>query len=44
MADLAARDEISDEPLDALAAEYDTTVDMTWVEDLTSRYGLEVTL
>jgi mannose-6-phosphate isomerase-like protein (cupin superfamily) len=44
MADLAARDELSDERLDALAAEFGTTVDMSWVEDLAARYGLEVTL
>lgn len=44
MADLAARDEMSDERLDALAVEYATTIDMTWVPDLIARYGLEVTL
>lgn len=44
MADLAARDELSDERLDALAATYDTIVDMTWVDELATKYGLEVTL
>lgn len=44
MADLAARDELTDERLDALAREHETEIDMTWVEDLATRYGLEVTL
>jgi len=44
MADLAARDEMSDERLDALAVEFGTTIDMTWVPDLSARHGLEVTL
>ncbi len=44
MADLAARDEMTDERLDALATEFGTTIDMGWVPDLMARYGLEVTL
>ena len=44
MADLAARDEMTDERLDALATEYGTTIDMAWVEDLAARHGLEVAL
>lgn len=44
MAALAAKDEMTDERLDALALEHQTEVDMSWVEDLAARYGLEVTL
>jgi len=44
MADLAARDELTDERMGALAAEYGTVVSMDWVDELTTRYGLEVTL
>ena len=44
MADLAAREELSDERLETLAGEYGTTISMDWVADLTSRYGLEVAL
>jgi len=44
MADLASRDELTDERMDSLATEYGTEVSMDWVEDLTTRYGLEVTL
>ena len=44
MADLAAGDELTDERMDALAAEYGTEVSMDWVDELTTRYGLEVTL
>jgi mannose-6-phosphate isomerase-like protein (cupin superfamily) len=44
MTELAARDALTDERLDALATEYDTTVSMDWVEELASRYGLEVTI
>ena len=44
LAELAARDELTDERMDALATEYATTVDMAWVEDLTTRHGLEVAL
>lgn len=43
MADLASRDELT-ERMDSLATEYGTEVSMDWVEDLTTRYGLEVTL
>lgn len=44
MAGLAARDQMTDERLDDLAVEFGTTIDMTWVEDLAARHGLEVTL
>ncbi len=44
MADLAARDEMTDDRLDALAVEFGTTIDMAWVPELTARYGLEVAL
>lgn len=44
MAELAERDEMTDERLDALAVEYGTTIDMAWVPDLAARHGLEVTL
>ncbi len=44
MADLAARDELTDERMEALGVEFGTTVDMTWVPELTARYGLEVAL
>ena len=44
MAELAERDEMTDERLDALAGEYGTTIDMAWVPELAARYGLEVTL
>jgi mannose-6-phosphate isomerase-like protein (cupin superfamily) len=44
MADLAARNELTDERLDALAQEHQTDIDMSWVDDLSARYGLEVTL
>lgn len=44
MAGMAARDELTDERLDDLAAEFGTTIDMAWVPDLAARYGLEVTL
>ena len=36
--------DLTDERLESMAAEYGTTVSMDWVEDLTSRYGLEVTV
>ena len=42
--DLASRDELTDEVMEALATEYGTTVSMDWVEDLSSRYGLVVTI
>ena len=42
--DLASRDELTDDVMDALATEYGTTVSMDWVEDLAARYGLEVTI
>lgn len=42
--DLASREELTLEVMDALATEYGTTVSMDWVDDLTSRYGLEVTI
>ena len=44
MADLAARDELTDERMDGLGVEFGTTMDMTWVPDLEARYGLEVAL
>jgi quercetin dioxygenase-like cupin family protein len=44
MADLATRDELTDDRLDALAVEFGTTIDMAWVPDLAARHGLEVTL
>jgi hypothetical protein len=44
MADLAKRDEMTDERLDELAVEFGTTIDMAWVPDLTARHGLEVAL
>jgi hypothetical protein len=44
MASAAARDELTDERLEALGVAYGTTVDMAWVDDLVARYGLEVTL
>jgi quercetin dioxygenase-like cupin family protein len=44
MAAAAARDELTDERLDELAAAYGSAVDMAWVEDLVARYGLQVTL
>ena len=44
MAELAARDDLSDARLESLGEEYGTTIDMTWVEDLAARHGLEVTL
>ena len=44
MADLARRDELTDDALDGLATKYDTQVSMDWVPDLAGRYGLEVTL
>ena len=42
--DLARRDELTDDVLEALGAEYGTTVSMDWVEDLATRHGLEVTI
>ena len=44
MSVLAANDEMTDERLDALATEFGTTIDMTWVPDLAARHGLEVAL
>lgn len=44
MTALAARDELTDEMMGALAEEYGTTVSMDWVDDLTARYGLQVTI
>lgn len=44
IADLAARDEMTDQRLDALAREHQTEIDMAWVEELAATYGLEVTL
>jgi mannose-6-phosphate isomerase-like protein (cupin superfamily) len=39
---LALSGELTDERLASLGEEYATTVDMAWVEELTSRYGLRV--
>ncbi len=44
MAALAARDELSDERMEALATDFGTSVDMSWVPELAERYRLEVTL
>jgi mannose-6-phosphate isomerase-like protein (cupin superfamily) len=44
MTNLASRDELTDEIMGALAEEYGTEVSMDWVDDLTARYGLEVTI
>jgi hypothetical protein len=44
MTALASAGELTDEGMGALAEEYETTVSMDWVEDLASRYGLEVTI
>lgn len=44
MAALSASDQLTDARLDALAVDFGTTIDMTWVEDLAARHGLEVTL
>jgi hypothetical protein len=44
MTDLAALGELSDERMGELGLEYGTTVSMDWVEDLSRRYGLEVTI
>lgn len=44
MTALASTGELTDEGMDALAVEYGTTVAMDWVEDLATRYGLEVTI
>jgi mannose-6-phosphate isomerase-like protein (cupin superfamily) len=42
--ELAMRDELTDEVMEELGLEYGTTVSMDWVEDLATRYGLEVTI
>jgi mannose-6-phosphate isomerase-like protein (cupin superfamily) len=42
--EIAARGELTDERLEALGAEYGTSVSMDWAEDLQSRYGLEITI
>ena len=44
MAALAGRDALTDARMEELAAAYGTIVDMSWVDDLATRYGLEVTL
>ena len=44
MTALASKGELTDEGMGELAEEYGTTVSMDWVEDLASRYGLEVTI
>ena len=44
VAALVDAQDLTDERLEALGAEYGTTVSMDWVEDLSSRYGLEVTV
>ena len=41
---LATSGELSDERLAALGEEYGTTVSMDWVDDLATRYGIEVTI
>ena len=40
---LAAAGELTDELMESMAEEHGTTVSMDWVDDLASRYGLEVT-
>ena len=42
--DLARRDELTDERMESLGQAYSTTVDMTWVDELAARYGLEETI
>jgi mannose-6-phosphate isomerase-like protein (cupin superfamily) len=42
--ELATSGDLTDELLEALAAEYETTVSMEWVGDLAARYGLEITI
>ena len=44
MAELAARDELTDERMEGLGVEFGTTMDMGWVPELAARYGLEVAL
>ena len=44
MTDLAHRGELTDDLMGSLAEEYGTTVSMDWVEDIATRYGLEVTI
>jgi quercetin dioxygenase-like cupin family protein len=39
---LAAAGELTDELMGAMGEEYGTSVSMDWVDDLTARYGLEV--
>ncbi|MEO7397409.1 MAG: cupin domain-containing protein [Ilumatobacteraceae bacterium] len=41
---LANADELTDELMESMAAEYGTTVSMDWVDDLVDRYGLTVTV
>ncbi len=43
-AQLAVRDELSDDIMESLAAEYGTEVSMDWVEELSAKYGLQVTI
>ena len=44
MTALATRGELDDDRMGALAEDYGTTVSMDWVDELTTRYGLEVTI
>lgn len=43
-AELVAGGEVDEERMEAMAAEFGTTVSMDWVDDLAARYGLEVTV
>jgi len=42
--ELANADELTDDLMESMAAEYGTTVSMDWVDDLADRYGLTVTV
>ena len=41
---MATSGDLTDEAMETLGEEYETSVDMGWVEDLVRRYGLEVTI
>ena len=44
MTDLATRGELTDQQMGDLAVEFGTAVSMDWVDELSARYGLEVTI
>jgi quercetin dioxygenase-like cupin family protein len=44
LAQLMAKGELTDELMGSMAEEYGSSVSMEWVEDLTARYGLKVTV